>query len=235
MDKEAINKARAVYYGLFASLFIFFEKEEHFQELIKTVEVLKQNPLDEYTDVALTNMHIMLKDRGFEALKQENSDLFFNPYASFIPITASFYDEQRDDGKKRLEMVNYVLSSKFRRDTDRFKELEDHVGFILLFMQKLILDTLAGDKNSEALSKEVFEHILNGFIDEFINNVYAHNSSHFYKELAVVFQAFLEIERLFLGIAKPLHEEKRKIVALEKKQKKAPQKRVARNLDEIVL
>ncbi|MDD3344012.1 MAG: molecular chaperone TorD family protein [Sulfurospirillaceae bacterium] len=235
MDNEAINRARAVHYGLFASLFIFFDDQSKFQELLKTVEVLKQNPLDSHTEAALSNMYTMLNEGGLEALKEENSILFFNPYASFIPITASFYDEQRDDGKKRLEMVNYVLSSKFRRDTDKFKELEDHVGFILLFMQKLIADAMQGDKASQDLSLEVFTHILNGFIDEFIENVYTHTNSQFYKEVAIVFQAFLEMERFFLGVAKPIKVEKRKIEALEKKQKKPLTQKAKRNLDEIVL
>ena len=235
MNKEAINKARAVYYGLFASLLTFFDKQDDIKGLLETVALLKENPLDEHTSSALNAMYAMLEEGGHKALQEESNALFFNPYASFIPVTASFYDEQRDDGKKRLEMVNYVLSSKFRRDPEKFKELEDHIGFIVLFMQKLIEASLEGDKCAESLSQEVFAHILNGFVDEFIQNVYVNKSSKFYKEAAIVFQAFIEIERLFLNIAKPHHEEKRKIEVLEQRQKKPLKERIKRNLDEIVL
>lgn len=233
INKEAINKARAVYYGLFASLFTFLDNPNDLSLIVKTVDILRQNPLDEHSQKALTNMKIMLEEGGYTLLKAESDEIFYSPYSAFIPITASFYDEQRDDGKKRLEMVNYVLSSKFRRDNEKCKELEDNIGFVILFMQKLTEDSLKGDKGSDVIAKEVFTDILNGFIDEFIFNLYEHEDSHFYKEVAIVLKAFTEVERLFFNVVKPQKEVQRKIVALEQRARKAPKERPKRERDDL--
>jgi len=233
MDKIAINKARSVYYGLFASLLTGFDRPYELETIMQTISLLLENPVDEHSHKALENMLMMLKDGGLEALKEESDKVFFNPYEGFIPVTASYYDEKRDDGKKRLEMVNYVLSSKFRRDTDTFKELEDHIGFILLFMQKLIEEEAKGDAKAHDLSNKVFTTILNGFVDDFIFNLHHHESSCFYEELAVVLQVFVELERLYLGVSKPAKDVQPNMVTFEKKVHKAFQPRGKRNLDEL--
>jgi TorA maturation chaperone TorD len=233
MDKHAINKARAVYYGLFASLLTGVENPDRLDVMVQTIEKLIQNPLDEHSQKALNNMLTMLSEGGHKALKEENDNVFFNPYSGFIPVTASYYDEKRDDGKKRLEMVNYVLQSTFRRDTETFKELEDHIGFIVLFMQKLIEAELAGDMNAGQLSAKVFTTVLNGFIDEFIANLHRHPSSCFYAEFAVVLHVFIELERLYLGVSRPAKEVETNIVTFEKKVRKEFQKRGKRDIDEM--
>jgi len=227
MDKVAINKARAVYYGLFASLLTGVNRPEELETIKQTMIVLLQNAIDEHSQKALENMVLMLNDGGIEALQEENDKVFFNLYEGSIPVTASYYDEDRDDGKKRLEMVNYVLSSNFRRDTDTFKELEDHVGFICLFMQKLI------DHDVQELSTTVFKNVLNGFVDEFIVNLHQHPNSCFYEELAVVLQVFMELERLYLVVNKPTTEKRTRIVMPHKKERKAIIPRGKRNIDEL--
>ncbi len=233
MDKTAINKARSVYYGLFASLLTGMERENQLEPIMQTIVLLLENPVDEYSHKALENMYMMLKDGGLEALKEENDKVFFNPYEGFIPVTASYYDEDRDDGKKRLEMVNYVLSSKFRRDTDKFKELEDHIGFILLFMQKLIDEEMQGDAVAQDLSHKVFTTVLNEFVDEFIVNLHHHVNSCFYEELAVVLQVFMDLERLYLGVSKPVKEARARIVIHQNKERKEITPRGKRNIDEL--
>ena len=237
MNKEAINKARAVYYGLFASLLTFFEDANDLEVIQKTIDVLASNPLDEASKASFSNMQNLLITKDYVFLKEESDKVFFSPYAAYIPVTASFYVENRDDGKMRLAMVNYVLSSKFRRDTEKFKELEDHIGFIVLFMQKLIEDELSGNEQSAQLSREVFVNILNPFVDEFIAALYTHEYSHFYQEFAVVMQSFIALERLYLDVKKPIKEDETPRVFVNEIQKvrKPIKERPKKNMEEFVL
>ncbi|WP_333805019.1 TorD/DmsD family molecular chaperone [Sulfurospirillum sp.] len=239
MNKEAINKARAVYYGLFASLLTFFDNANDLNVIQKTIDVLAQNPLDEESKVAFSNMQNLLIEGGYNLLKEESDTVFFSPYSAYIPVTASFFVENRDDGKMRLEMVNYVFSSNYRRDSDKFKELEDHIGFIVLFMQKMIEEELSGNEKSAQLVREVFVNILNPFVDDFIAALYAHEDSHFYQNLAVIMQSFMALERLYLDVKKPVktnEDEAPKIFTKElKKTRKPITPRPKKNMEEFVL
>ena len=239
MNKEAINKARAVYYGLFASLLTFFDNPNDLGIIQKTMDVLAQNPLDDASKLAFSNMQNLLITGGYTFLKEESDKVFFSPYAAYIPVTASFYIENRDDGKMRQEMVKYVFSSNYRRDNEKFKELEDHIGFIVLFMQKMIEEELNGNEKSAQLSREVFVNILNPFVDEFVQALYTHENSSFYQEFSVVMQSFMALERLYLDVKKPTKERKDeapKIFTKELKKKRKPiTPRPKKNMEEFVL
>ena len=45
-DNQAINKARALYYNLFANFFVPPQNTEKYLELTKLIDILKQNPLE---------------------------------------------------------------------------------------------------------------------------------------------------------------------------------------------
>ena len=203
MDKKAINQARAVYYGLFSSLFAFVLEEERFKGVKETVELLNKNPLDEHSQKALSNMLSIINTIGVKILESEYDAIFYDLSSDPVPTTASFYEEERDDGKKRAIMVNYVLQSNYRRDDKKFTDLEDDIGFIFSFMQKLIEDEANGDEKASFLEREIFRNVLNVFVDEFIENVYMHENSAFYQEVALLLKVFIEFERVYLGISKP--------------------------------
>ena len=237
MDRDSINKARSVYYGLFASLFAFSMNENNYKNITSAVEILNQSPIDEQTASALSLMQESLNTLGFEGLKDESDMVFFSPTTSLVPMTASYYSEQRDDGKKRVEMMNYVLQSKFRRNRDEYKENEDHIEFICLFMQGLIHDELAGETHSNCLAKNIFKDILNGMLNPLSEKLMAHEHAHLYKQAAIVLQSFTDIERLFYSLDKPVvvdttHLAKPNIKL--QKEKKAPKEMVDRNHDEFV-
>ncbi|MDR3629143.1 MAG: molecular chaperone TorD family protein [Desulfocapsaceae bacterium] len=204
MDVNAVNKARVVYYGLLSSLFSFCLGRDQFDNILKSIDVLRKNPIDEQTGSALNRMQEKLTAGGWQALKDESDAVFYNPTAAFVPMTASFYAEQRDDGAKRREMIGYVLESKFRRNADEFKEQEDHVEFVLFFMQQLILEELRGDASCRILAGKVFANILNEMLDEFADGLVRHAESRVYTDAALVLQSFTECERLFLDIAGPV-------------------------------
>lgn len=202
-EKKAIDNARAVYYGLFSSLFAFVQVENRFEGVKETIELLLKNPIDENSKKALSNMLSIINTVGLKMLESEYDGIFYDLSSDPVPTTASFYEEERDDGKKRAIMVDYVLQSRYRRDDEKYSDLEDDIGFILSFMQKLVQDEAAGDEKSSFLEREVFRNVLNEFVDEFIENVYMHENSAFYQEVALLLKVFIEFERVYLGINKP--------------------------------
>ncbi len=204
MDRKAINKARIVYYGFFSSVFSFNLTQESYPVIKNLIALLVENPVDDETAEALGNIKSFLDDGGYEAIKAESDMLFFSPIEAFLPMTASFYHEGRDDGSMRLEMLDYVYASNYRRNTEEFKENEDHMEFIFLFMQRLIIDDLEGNPESSSLSQKVFTNILNNIIDEFASNLIHHAKSRFYRYVAVILHSFVQIERLLLGVEAPL-------------------------------
>ncbi len=202
-NTQAINQARALYYRLFSSLFAFVMKEDRFDGIENIIQILKNSAIDENAEKSLENMDRIIKSQGLSFISKEYDTIFYDLSSDPVPTTASFYEEERDDGKKRLMMVKYVLKSKYRKDSEKFSDLEDDAGFIFSFINKLILDEISGDENAKTLEKEVFENILNDFIDEFIENVYMHENSAFYQEVALLLKIFIEFERIFLDIKKP--------------------------------
>ncbi len=203
MDHDAINKARVIYYGLFSSFFSFNITKEDYEVLVSSVELLLQSPIDEQSEIAFTKIHRRLTKAGFAGLKQESDRVFYSPTSTFVPMTASYYIEQRDDGSKRLEMIQYVAESKFRRNSAEYKEHEDHIEFIFRFMQKLIVEEINGDVFSNQLAKKIFANVLNDIIDEFADNLFNHEKSLVFKQVALVLRSFIDFERFYFNINKP--------------------------------
>lgn len=231
INSEKINRARVLYYGLFSSLFTFIESKGDYEKVVHTINFLSQNPIDENSKVAFESLKEYFNNQGFEGLKEENNNLFFSPSTTFIPVTASFYEEDKDDGQKRVEMTNYVLKSNFRKDSDSFKEAEDHISFIFEFLQKVIEQNIQEEKNQ--LAVDVFSNILNGIVDRFIENIYFHESSMFYKNVAIILKVFIELERVFLDVKKVENAKTRVQQEIFHQKKKDFTKRAKRNFDEV--
>jgi TorA maturation chaperone TorD len=155
-------------------------------------------------------MSNILNSQGVSFVQDEFDAVFYDLNSDPVPTTASFYEEERDDGKKRLMMVDFVLKSKYRRDKENFTDLEDDIGFIFSFLRYLVNDEADGDSKAGELAEDVFGKVLNEFVDDFIENVYMHENSAFYQEVAVVLKAFIEFERVYLGVKKPKEKVKTK-------------------------
>ncbi len=207
-DNQTINKARALYYNFFANFFVLSSKSENYFELIRLLNILKENPLDESSSEALNNISNLLDSSSNVDLIKEFDDLFHNPLNKKIRQTASFYDEGVESGKKRVEMIDFVAKTKLRRDENSYFEYEDSVGFIFSLMAELS-DLLADEqKEYENTVHCIFAQILNGFIDDFAKDIYEHDKSNIYKELMVILHSFVEFERLYLEVSKPPKKEK---------------------------
>lgn len=236
MNDKAIHQARALYYIFFAKIFSFVEHAEQYAELEELLDVFIANPLDEVSQEAFIALKEAFSTNGVEGLKNEYDNVFVSPDTSFIPLTASYYDEGRDDGQKRVKAAGFVLRSKFRRNTPVCNDSEDHVLFLFRLMNKLLEAGIDGQSDDLALSKEVFAELINDFIDEFVELLYRHENGHFYKETALILKAFVDFERFYLNV-KPSE----KVMSAERVSKVIQQdrkpltQRVKRNLDEIVL
>ena len=200
MDTYHINKARIVYYGLFAASFSFYLEEQHVAVIEQCVDLLSADPMDAQSGKVLANLRRKLKKGGYTALKNESDRIFYSPATAFVPMTASYYTEQKDDGQKRMEMIGYLAESKFRRDAEYYKEQEDHFEFIFLFLQKLIEEELNGDGQARFLARKVVENILHEVADQFCKALLRHEESFMYQDVALALQSFMAFERFFLGI-----------------------------------
>lgn len=235
-NHRAINQARTLYYAFFAKILSFAAHEEQYAELDALLKIFMENPLDETSHEAFEIIQKCLKEEGYGALKHEYDEVFVSPESSFVPLTASYYNEGRDDGQKRVQAAGYVLRSKFRKNKPVCNDSEDQVLFLFRFMSRLIQAGNEGDEESLALSKEVFSEMMNEFIDEFIDHLLKHESSFFYKNTAVILHAFMEFERMYLGVS-PSEKmaSAERVSAVIQRDRKPLTQRVRRNLDEIVL
>ncbi len=194
MDKNLIH-ARMLFYSFFSDVLNFLEKDETFSHVQQKLQLLSQNPLNDEMKEAFENMQGFLS-KGYEALQNEQNDVFYSPVTSFIPFSASFYDEQRDDGRKKIQMIDYLKEAGFVKD-ESYKDSEDNIGFIFSFFSTLLQKA---DMDSINLSKKVFENIINPFIDEFIQKIYEHECGDFYKNMAIIMDIFIKFERLNFNI-----------------------------------
>lgn len=212
-DNKSINKARALYYNLFANFFVYSKESEKYFELIKLINILKESPLDMGSGKALEEISNLLDSSSNVKLVQEFDDLFHNPLNKKIRTTASFYDEGVESGKKRVEMIQFLGKTKIRRDEKEYFEYEDSVGFIFSVMASLT-DSIANDeKIYENTVHCIFNEILNDFVDDFAKEIYENESAKIYKELMVVLHSFIEFERLYLEVSKPKKKEFKKVEA----------------------
>lgn len=207
-DNQSINKARALYYNLFANFFVPTSKLENYLELRKLASILKDSPLDETSGNALQNILDKLDSSSNVKLLQEYDDIFHNPLTKKVRTTASYYDEGVESGKKRVEMIQFVAKTKLRRDENNYFEYEDSIGFIFSLMSSLCDEIALGNKEYENTVHCIFAQILNEFIDELAKELYEHEKSDIYKELMVVLHSFVEFERFFLEVTKPPKKER---------------------------
>lgn len=237
INDQSIHQARALYYTFFAKIVSFNAQADKYAKIADLLKIFIANPLDEDSDAAFRSIDSSLRAKGgCEALKQEYDEVFVSPESSFIPMSASYYDEGRDDGPKRVKAAGLVFRSKFRKNDSVCNDSEDQVLFLFQFMSRLIEAGVAGDEESLALAKEVFAEILNDFIDEFTALLLQHEKSFFYQNTAIVLKTFIAFERLFLHVeaSHKIASEERASAVIQKDRKPLTQ-RVRRNLDEIVL
>ena len=203
-NNNKINKSRALYYNLFANFFILSKDPHSYIELISLVNLLKDNSLDENSQIATQKLSKLLNPLSNIQLIEEFDDLFHSPLSKSIRQTASFYDKGVESGKKRVEMIQFLAKTKIRRNEKSYFEYEDSIGFIFSLMANLTDLISKEEKEYENTVHCIFSQVLNNFIDEFAKNIYEHDNSIIYKELMIILHSFIEFERLYLEVSKPI-------------------------------
>jgi TorA maturation chaperone TorD len=203
MKDNKIDKARALYYAMFSKFFVFSTNNERYLELVNLINTLKQSPLDNTTAQAFENLSQALKTDTNVPFMLEFDDIFHSPESTTVRTTASYYDEDIESGKKRLEMQNFLAKTKIRRDEKKYPDYEDHIGFIFAVMSELC--TLISEDNKEYKNTAhcIFSQILNEFVDDFSREIYEHEISKIFKDVIVLLKAFIEFERIYLEVSIP--------------------------------
>ena len=196
MDANLI-KARSYYYEFFAIPFFFYNTDAKFKRWQQQLEFLKGSPIAPTDAAEFEN----LQKFSFEEFKSEQNSVLFDFSYANVPMSASFYDEGRDDGKMRLLVLNTLKKSKFRRNMELCKECEDYVGFIF-YLHSTLLRSEA-EEGAEALSTELFTNVTNGFVDEFGEFLCGHVKADFFKSLGGLMKSFFALERSLLALNAP--------------------------------
>lgn len=190
-----LDLARSYYYEFLAYPLFFDENGAKFENFQAQREYLEKAPI---TDENLGDFD-NIKSFDFAKFKIEQNDVLFDFSYANVPLSASFFDEGRDDGFKRLKVIEILKKSNHRKNEAKFKNSEDFIGFIFLLMVVLI-------KENEELAKELFSQIINNFADEFCKMLAEHKRSNFFKSYANLLENFISIERAFYGLTAPIFE-----------------------------
>lgn len=210
-----ILKARSYYYEFASSAIFFSEKEEFFKNMQEKIKELSKFPI---ADENMTDFELMSKF-SFSEFKNEQNNIFFNFSYANIPTTASFYDEGRDNGKARLDVINIVKKSPYRRDEKKCEEGEDFIGFIFALMATFLQDEIKDEKPE--LSTELFTKSINNFIDEFLEMIEKSKQAMFFKAYANVMTNFIALERSLLNVTAPVKKISQAKIAIKKRPYKA--------------
>ena len=226
MNDKNINKARALYYGMFSRCFVFTTDTSRYFELVNFIDILKDNPLDKNSAQALTEIKEVVQSDSNITFMREFDDIFHSPETHTVRTTASYYDENVESGKKRLEMQNFLAKTKIRRDEKAYSDYEDHIGFIFAVMSELCELIANGEDQYKNTAHCIFEQILNEFVDEFAKELYEHESAVIFKNVIVLLKSFIEFERIFLEVSIPMNKESR--VNVKPKQEDISDEEIAR-------
>ncbi|WP_299083951.1 hypothetical protein [uncultured Campylobacter sp.] len=145
MDANLLQ-ARSYYYEFFAIPFFFYETDTKFKRWKEQLEFLCSSPIVSSDEAEFQN----LAKFDFSAFKSEQNSVLFDFSYANVPMSASFYDEGRDDGRMRVAVIDVLKKSKFRRNMELCKECEDYVGFIFYLHSTLLRDAAA--KHSAVLN-----------------------------------------------------------------------------------
>ncbi|WP_299190070.1 molecular chaperone TorD family protein [uncultured Campylobacter sp.] len=196
MDANLI-KARSYYYEFFAIPFFFYNTDAKFKRWQQQLEFLKGSPIAPADAAEFEN----LQKFSFEEFKSEQNSVLFDFSYANVPMSASFYDEGRDDGRMRVAVIDVLKKSKFRRNMELCKECEDYVGFIF-YLHSTLLRSEA-EEGAQALSTELFTNVTNGFVDEFGEFLCGHVKADFFRSLGGLMKSFFALERSLLALNAP--------------------------------
>ena len=203
-SKGEFAAGRGLYYSLFSRFFVFSQGADRFSGVNAMLGLASAHALNEESAAAIMRIQAKFDEKNPQNLADEFDEIF-HALPSPLRNSLSYYDEGYEVGHACAKVRKILARTDIRRDEAKFKENEDNVGFVFALMSEFIARESELELYGE-LEEQLFKEIINPNIDEFIENLFNHESSEIYKDVAVLLQGFIEFERVVLGAPRPINQ-----------------------------
>ena len=202
-SKGEFAAGRGLYYSLFSRFFVFSQDADRFSGVNAMLGLASAHALNEESAAAIMRIQAKFDEKNSQNLADEFDEIF-HALPSPLRNSLSYYDEGYEVGHACAKVRKILACTDIRRDEAKFKENEDNVGFVFALMSEFIARESELELYGE-LDEQLFKEIINPNIDEFIENLFNHESSEIYKDVAVLLQGFVEFERVVLSAPRPIN------------------------------
>ena len=203
-SKGECAAGRGLYYSLFSRFFVFSQGADRFSGVNAMLGLASAHALNEESAAAIMRIQAKFDEKNPQNLADEFDEIF-HALPSPLRNSLSYYDEGYEVGHACAKVRKILARTDIRRDEAKFKENEDNVGFVFALMSEFIARESELELYGE-LEEQLFKEIINPNIDEFINDLFNHESSEVYKDVAVLLQGFIEFERVVLSAPRPINQ-----------------------------
>ncbi|WP_295147926.1 molecular chaperone TorD family protein [uncultured Campylobacter sp.] len=203
-SKGEFAAGRRLYYSLFSRFFVFSQEADRFSGVNAMLGLASAHALNEESAAAIMRIQAKFDEKNSQNLVDEFDEIF-HALPSPLRNSLSYYDEGYEVGHACAKVRKILARTDIRRDEAKFKENEDNVGFVFALMSEFIARESELELYGE-LEEQLFKEIINPNIDEFIENLFNHESSEIYKDVAVLLQGFIEFERVVLSAPRPINQ-----------------------------
>ena len=203
-SKGEFAAGRGLYYSLFSRFFVFSQGADRFSGVNAMLGLASAHALNEESAAAIMRIQAKFDEKNSQNLADEFDEIF-HALPSPLRNSLSYYDEGYEVGHACAKVRKILARTDIRRDEAKFKENEDNVGFVFALMSEFIARESELELYGE-LEEQLFKEIINPNIDEFINDLFNHESSEVYKDVAVLLQGFIEFERVVLSAPRPINQ-----------------------------
>ncbi|WP_462104979.1 TorD/DmsD family molecular chaperone [Campylobacter concisus] len=203
-SKGEFAAGRGLYYSLFSRFFVFSQDADRFSGVNAMLGLASAHALNEESAAAIMRIQVKFDEENSQNLADEFDEIF-HALPSPLRNSLSYYDEGYEVGHACAKVRKILARTDIRRDEAKFKENEDNVGFVFALMSEFIARESELELYGE-LEEQLFKEIINPNIDEFIENLFNHESSEIYKDVAVLLQGFMEFERVILSAPRPINQ-----------------------------
>ena len=203
-SKGEFAAGRGLYYSLFSHFFVFSQDADRFSGVNAMLGLASAHALNEESAAAIMRIQAKFDEKNPQNLADEFDEIF-HALPSPLRNSLSYYDEGYEVGHACAKVRKILARTDIRRDEAKFKENEDNVGFVFALMSEFIARESELELYGE-LEEQLFKEIINPNIDEFINDLFNHESSEVYKDVAVLLQGFIEFERVVLSAPRPINQ-----------------------------
>ena len=203
-SKGEFAAGRGLYYSLFSRFFVFSQGADRFSGVNAMLGLASAHALNEESAAAIMRIQAKFDEKNSQNLADEFDEIF-HALPSPLRNSLSYYDEGYEVGHACAKVRKILARTDIRRDETKFKENEDNVGFVFALMSEFIARESELELYGE-LEEQLFKEIINPNIDEFIENLFNHESSEIYKDVAVLLQGFIEFERVVLSAPRPINQ-----------------------------